>query len=89
MLILIKADLNNTPSIVPMCPTRWTVKWAALNAIIANYVFLLLTFEQSFREESKTLSPPLSFVVIMTHRDLEKQFGHFFSILYFLFGSLS
>ena len=54
MLILIKADLNNTPSIIPMCPTRWTVKWAALNAIIANYVFLLLTFEQSFREESKT-----------------------------------
>ena len=54
MLILIKADLNNTPSIVPMCPTRWTVKWAALNAIIANYVFLLLTFEQSFREQSKT-----------------------------------
>ena len=54
MLILIKADLNNTPSIVPMCPTRWTVKWAALNAIIANYVFLLLTFEQSYREKSKT-----------------------------------
>ena len=55
MLILIKADLNNTPSIVPMCPTRWTVKWAALNAIIANYgFFLLLTFEQSFREEIKT-----------------------------------
>ena len=51
MLILIKADLNNTPSIIPMCPTRWTVKWAALNAIMANYVFLLLTFEQLFREE--------------------------------------
>lgn len=44
--------MDTTPGILGLCITRWTVKWAALNAITSNYSALLELFEESFMEET-------------------------------------
>ena len=35
-----------TPSIKPLCPTRWTVRTAAINSVIANYAVLCEALEE-------------------------------------------
>ena len=44
-------DLDTTPGIATLCPTRWTVKYAALNSITSNYSALLQVFEEAFENE--------------------------------------
>ena len=47
-------DLDTSPGIRTLCPTRWTVKSGALSSIVSNYAKLLETFERSLLEESNT-----------------------------------
>ena len=49
-----KEDFDNSPGIRTLCPTRWTVKSAALSSIVSNYAKLLEAFERSLLEETNT-----------------------------------
>ena len=47
-------DLDTSPGLKSMAPTRWTVKSGSISSILSNYEPLLETFEESFREETNT-----------------------------------
>ena len=50
-----KAELApHNPTIKPLCPTRWTVRTPAINAIITNYSVLLKELE-AIQEEQHPL----------------------------------
>lgn len=40
----------NSPSLKPLCPTRWTVRTAAINSVLTNYEVLCDTLCQMNRE---------------------------------------
>lgn len=57
----LKNDLSyNTPGLKPLCPTRWTVRTAALDAVIKNYAVICSELEQinkdSYGEPSRKAS---------------------------------
>ena len=45
-------DFDTSPGIRTLCPTKWTVKYGALNSIILNYSVLLEVFEEAFMNET-------------------------------------
>ena len=53
-MFTLKADLDTSPGVRTLCPTRWTTKFAALLAIILNYAALLELFRISFLEEKNS-----------------------------------
>ena len=47
----IQSDLSpDSPGLTPLCPTRWTICTAALNAIIKNYTVICCELETIGRE---------------------------------------
>ena len=47
----LKSELNYaTPGLKPLCPTRWTVRTAALDAVIKNYTVICTALEQISKE---------------------------------------
>ena len=45
-------DLDTSPGIRTLCPTRWTVKSGALTSILSNYGKLLEAFEEALLQET-------------------------------------
>ena len=69
-----EADDSNV-GINTFCPTRWTVKAAALNSIIVNYKHLIETFEESKSDTDDTeLKARLNGVIAMMQK-FEYYFG--------------
>ena len=53
----LKNDLSyNTPGLKPLCPTRWTVRTAALDAVIKNYAVISSELEQINKDSCGELS---------------------------------
>ena len=70
-----EADDSNV-GINTFCPTRWTVKAAALNSIIVNYKHLIETFEESKSDTDDTeLKARLNGVIAMMQK-----FDYYFGI---------
>lgn len=51
MLLSLKQELSpSSPSIRPLCPTRWTVRAESLRSVIANYQVLQELMEEIIEE---------------------------------------
>ena len=46
--------LPNSPSLKPLCPTRWTVRTAAINSVLQNYSILLEELEVISSDSTST-----------------------------------
>ena len=57
----------STPSLKPLCPTRWTAHTSAFNAVIANYSILLETLKKIQQGSDEYATKATGFINSMFH----------------------
>lgn len=62
------------PSLKPLCPTRWTVRTAAINAVLANYSSIREEMEQ-IADESRNESSSKAIGILAVMETFSTYFG--------------